>query len=87
MGVLEKVQRFALRVCLKNWSLDHDQLYQLSNVSPLANRRSNAKLCHLFKIVNDLCDFPDAPVQQREILHDNRQANSLQLTNLQARTT
>ena len=39
--------------------------------------------CHLFKIVNDLCDFLDAPVQQREIVY-NRQANSL---HLQARTS
>ena len=27
---LEKVQRFALRMCLKNWSLDHSQLYSRS---------------------------------------------------------
>ena len=74
---LEKVQRFALRMCLKNWSLDHDQLYQLSNLPSLAFRRSNAKLCHLFRIVNDLCDFPDAPVQQRVFAYDSRQANSM----------
>ncbi len=83
---LEKVQRFALRMCLKNWSLDHNQLYQQSNLPPLVNRRSNAKLCHLYRIVNDLCDFPDAPVQQREIVYDNRQTNHLQLSNMQART-
>ena len=28
--VLEKVQRFALRMCLKNWSLEHNQLYSRS---------------------------------------------------------
>ena len=83
---LEKVQRFALRVCLKNWSLDHNQLYLHSKVPPLSVRRSNARLNHLFKIVNDLCDFPDAPVQQRDIVYNNRQANPLQLTNIQART-
>ncbi len=64
---LEKVQRFVLRTCLMNWSLDHDQLYQQSNLPPFVNRRSNAKLCHLYRIVNDLCDFLDAPVQQREL--------------------
>ena len=48
---LEKVQRFGLRMCLKNWSLDREQLLQLSNV---ADRCSQAKLCHLFKIINDL---------------------------------
>lgn len=83
---LEKVQRFALRMCLKNWSLDHDQLYQRSQVPHLSLRRSNAKLVHLFKIVNDLCDFPDAPVHLREPAYNNRQANPLQLTSIHART-
>ena len=85
----EKVlQRFALSMCLKNWSLDHEQLYLLSLLPPLTHRQSNAKLeqCHLFKIVNELCDFPDAPIQQREIVYGNRQENSLQLTSMQART-
>ena len=27
VDALEKVQRFALRMCLKSWSLDHNQLY------------------------------------------------------------
>ena len=48
IDALEKVQRFALRMCLKSWSLDHNQLYERSKVPPLANRRSNAKFCHLF---------------------------------------
>ena len=35
---LEKVQRFALRMCLKNWSLDHSQLYSPSMIPPLTLR-------------------------------------------------
>ena len=50
-------------------------------------RRSKAKLCHLFRIINDLCDFPDAPVQQRVFAYDSRQANSMQLSNFPARTS
>ena len=66
--------------------IDHNQLYLRSKVPPLTVRRSNARLNHLFKIVNDLCDFPDAPVQQREIVYNNRQANSMQLTHIQVRS-
>ena len=86
---MEKVQRFALKMFPKNWSLDHYQLHQRSKVPPLANRQCKARLCHLFRIVNDLCDNvnPDAPVQQRKIVYSNMQANPLQLSNMQARTT
>ena len=83
---LEKVQRFALRMCLKNWSLDHSQLYSRSMIPPLTLRRSNARLEHLFKIVNNLCDFPENPIQQRDIVYVNRHTNPLQLVNIQART-
>ena len=83
---LEKVWRFVLRMCLKNWCIDHDQLYLQSQLSHLTYRRSNAKLEYLFKIVNDLCDFPDAQIQHREIVYGNRQANPLQLINMQVRT-
>ena len=41
MDALEKVQRSALRMCLNNWSLDHDQLYQLSNLPLLAMATDN----------------------------------------------
>ena len=79
-------QRFALRMCLKNWSLDHSQLYSRSMIPPLTLRRSNARLEHLFKIVNNLCDFPENPIQQRDIVYVNRHTNPLQLVNIQART-
>jgi hypothetical protein len=72
---LEKVQRFALRMCLKNWSLDHAQLYSQSQMPPITLRRSKARLDHLFKIVNNLCDFSDAPIRQRNIIYMNRHAS------------
>jgi hypothetical protein len=43
---LEKVQRFALRVCLrlKNWYCDREELYTWSGIPALAERRSRARL-------------------------------------------
>ena len=57
--LLEKVQRFALRVCLKNWSYDREELYIQSKIPALAQRRSCARLHHIFKIANLLVDFPE----------------------------
>ena len=57
---LEKVQRFGLRMALKDWSLGHEQLLQQSSIQKLSDRRSQSRLCHLFKILFELCDFPDA---------------------------
>ena len=59
---IEKVQRFGLRMCLKQWDLNQEELLQVSNVAPLATRRTQAKLSHLYKIVNELADYPDAPL-------------------------
>ena len=59
---LEKVQRFGLRMCLKQWDLNQEQLLQASNVASLSDRRTHAKLSHFYKIVNELADYPDAPL-------------------------
>ena len=67
IDALERVQRFALRVCLKNWSADHNQLYNQSNIAPLSARQSNASLCHPFKMVNDLIDYPEPPPYNSKI--------------------
>ena len=55
---LENLQKFALRVCSKQWNTGYSELLNLCNVSSLENRRLYLKLCHLFKIINNLCYFP-----------------------------
>ena len=87
VDALEKVQRFALRVCLKNWSSDHNQLYNQSQVPALSDRRKQSRLSHMFKIVNDLTVFPEAPLQYRIINYNNRFSHALQLQNIAARTS
>ena len=86
IDALERVQRFSLRVCLKNWSADHDQLYNQSNIAPLSARRSNASLCHLFKMVNNLIDYPEPPLQFKDIYHSSRHSHALQLRDIKSRT-
>ena len=86
---LEKVQRFALRVCLKNWSCDRDHLYTQSGIPALAARRSHARLCHLYKIINrgKLTFFPESPLEQRVIHYSSRFSHPLQLSNIFSRTS
>ena len=51
---LENVQRFGQQICLKKWDLDQEQLLQASKLVSLSDRRTHAKLSHLYKIMNEL---------------------------------
>lgn len=56
---LEKGQRFAIRVCLGQWELTHEELLSVSGLPTLKSRRTVARLCYLFKILNNnMTDFP-----------------------------
>ena len=56
---IEHVQKFALKVCLKDWHSDYDTLLISANVPPLATRRKALKLCQLFTILQGYSEFPD----------------------------
>ena len=57
INTLESVQKFALRLCGKNWNLGYCELLNLFKLPTLENRRLHLKLCTLFKIVHNLCSF------------------------------
>ena len=60
---LEKVQRFGLYTNVSETvDLNQEQLLQ---VASLSDRRTHAKLSHLYKIVNELADYPDAPLYSK----------------------
>ena len=61
---LERVQKFALRVCLKSWDTDYEDLLSTSNLPSLQKCRMLTSLCHLFKISRGFTDFHDPPLQQ-----------------------
>ena len=76
--LLEKSQKFALRVCTKNWSATYAELLKSTNIPLLSDRRKIAKLCHLYKLVYDLADCQNAPVVQRPPSYSRRR-NPIQL--------
>ena len=47
---LENTQKFALRVCLKNWRADYDLLLDQAHLPRLSSRRKFLKLCLLYTI-------------------------------------
>ena len=74
IAALESVQKFALRVCLKLWDTNYDELLSAADIPSLQHRRIQQSLCHLFKIINGLIDFPSAPTLPRVSLYGTRSA-------------
>lgn len=56
---LESTQRFACRVILQSWNLSHDDLLLDTNLPLLSKRRDIATLCHMYKILHNLCSSPN----------------------------
>ena len=46
--LLERCQKFALRICLKDWHADYSSLLNASRLSTLQDRRRYLKLCFMF---------------------------------------
>ena len=86
-AAIEKVQHFALRVCLKDWSLGYDKALDLTRLPSLETRRDHASLCFLYNIVHQNMDFESAPVASRTISRFTRYSNSHQLQQPYCRTT
>ena len=52
---LEPHQRFVCRVVLQSWNDSHEDLLLKSDLPLLSKRLDIATLCHLYKIVHNLC--------------------------------
>ena len=77
---IEGTQKFALRVCLKNWRADYDLLLNLAHLPRLSSRRKFLKLCLLFNIFTGKVAFHDSPLDRQSSPYPNRLQNSLQLS-------
>ena len=83
IDLIENVQRFALKVCTKSWDASYTSLLEATHLPSLQTRRTHAKLCNLFKIVNSLTFYPDAPTQYRQQPYPSRSVHSSALVPLQ----
>ena len=55
---VENVQKFALKMCLKNWDSNYQDLLDLAQMPTRQNRRLYLKLCTLHKIIHGFFYFP-----------------------------
>ena len=72
---IESVQKFALRMCLKSWNLDYEQLLENAHIPTLRSRRNWASMCHLSKIVRKQTHFPNAPIVSWQNPYNTRASN------------
>ncbi len=84
---VEKVQRFAIRVCLRRWDLGRDELLSASGLTTLEKRRLIARICNLYKILHEMIDFLNPPVERRETVYNSRSVNGLSLIPIRFRTS
>ena len=88
VDLLESVQKFALKVCCKQQSSPYQDLLDISKLSSLQARQEVARLGFMYKLVHNLVDFPDAPIQYRPAPpYSSRNRNPLALKIYHCRTS
>ena len=86
VNALENVQKFALRMCTKQWSSSYDELLSSTNLPSLKDRRTQASLCHLFKIMHGETEFADAPLHHWTSNYNTRSSDRSVIYMPQSRT-
>ena len=87
IDLLEDVQTFALKVCIKSWNRNYEELLSMTHLSTLQSRRQKFKLCHIFNIINDFTFFPEAPIQRRVLPYSSRSVHNQALVPIHAKTS
>ena len=72
--MIESIQKFASRVCLKQWSRNtrYQNILEFLNMPSLAARRRQRKLCTLYKIVKNLSEDPSPSLIPRNPYYPSR---------------
>jgi len=84
--LLEGVQKFATKVISKNWDTEYSEILYMLDLPELAIRRKISKLTFLFKIVNQLTFFPEAPLTPRTLHYPTRTVHSVPYCQLHGRS-
>ena len=66
--MLESVQKFGLKICLKKWHSTYGNLIDQAGIPSLAVRLKLLKLCQLFNILNGHVNFHNLPTSSRPTL-------------------
>ena len=55
---VESIQKFACKVCLKQWDMNYESMLEQLDLTPLSQRRKLLKLITIYSIVNGTVYFP-----------------------------
>ena len=64
---LENVQKFAMKMCSKQWDLGYQDLIELSQLPTVQNRRLYLRLCTLYKIIHGYFYFPPSVLSPKYV--------------------
>ena len=64
-GLLERVQKFALKAPTRDWNADYNTLIRTCNIPTLEERHQLLKLSILYQIINGQLVIPGAPIERR----------------------
>ena len=62
INALESLQKIAWKLCTKKWNTDYKNLLELSGFPTLAPRRTNLKLCFLYRVLHNPSLYTTAPL-------------------------
>ena len=77
---IERVQRFALKVCTKSWGSSYDDLLSSTGLPTLSERCKKLKLCVLYQILHHTCHTNHSPLHFRTLPVNIRSRNSFLLS-------
>ena len=73
---VKKVQRYVLKVCMKSWDFSYADLLSMTSLPSMQCTRLQASLCHLYKIVHGLTDFPSEPTTRQQFHYNSRSSTT-----------
>ena len=79
---IEKVQAFALKICLKEWHVNYEVLIETASIPTLEKRRQYLKLCQLYNIINGLSSFESLPATRASLCEYSLRTRSVTVRSL-----
>ena len=81
-SLLENVQKFACKVCLKNWQTEYVDMLEILRIPQLETRRKALRLCQLYKLIENNANLQLIPTNQRTHAYATRHIHPRQLWNI-----
>ena len=81
-NLLENVQKFACKVCVKNWRTEYDEMLDTLRIPRLETRRKVLRLCQLYKLIENNSNLHLIPSNQRSHTYATRHTHPRQIWNI-----